>query len=312
MRFPMLYIRLKQLKRQINQLGLYAFIIFAIVCYLIIVAYKQFSNGEYSMYLIIGFTLVCLWIHLYRKDTSFIYKHLDDPHLQIFSEYVALTLPFSISCIITKNWYCLPALLFLLFWIPFLKPGFRNKTSFKNLSSFIPAENFEWISGFRKQYISFVFVYLLALSFSWFKILPLVFLWLLTGFIASFFAECESIGVLREDNKSPSGLMFYKIKIALMYVFILYLPVIAINIILNPDFLLLDLLFIPMQISVLWFAIFFKYSVYKPDNTLTGNSIMLSLILVSSALPYLLPVPAILSLVYFYKGKKNLNQYLND
>ena len=187
-----------------------------------------------------------------------------------------------------------------------------NLKNFKNLSSFIPAENFEWISGFRKQYISFVFVYLLALSFSWFKILPLVFLWLLTGFIASFFAECESIGVLREDNKSPSGLMFYKIKIALMYVFILYLPVIGINIILNPDFLLLDLLFIPMQISVLWFAIFFKYSVYKPDNTLTGNSIMLSLILVSSALPYLLPVPAILSLVYFYKGKKNLNQYLND
>ena len=312
MRFSLLYIRLKQLQRQINELGLYNFIIFGIACYIIIVAYKQFSQDKNSIYPIIAFALVCLWIQFSRKDKSFIYKHLDDPHLQIFLEYAALTFPFSISCIVTKSWYCFPALLFLLFWIPFLSREFRNKTVFKNLSFVIPSANFEWISGFRKQYVAIIFVYFLALDFSWFKILPLFLLWLLTGVIASFFTECESIGVLRENNKSSSGYLFHKIKVVIIYVLILYLPIITINTIFNPDFLLLNLLFIPMQISVLCFAIFLKYSVYRPNIMQGGNTIVLSIILLSSALPYLLPVPTIISIVYFYKAKNNLKQYLND
>lgn len=272
----------------------------------------QFRNYKNSIFIIIAFALVCFWLQFYRKDKSFVYKHLPHPNLQIFLEYAALTFPFSIPSIVTKSWYCYPTLLFLLFLISFFRPEIRNRIMFKNLSSIIPPANFEWISGFRKQYVAIIFVYLLALAFSWFKILPLFLLWLLTGSITSFFTECESIQVLRENDKSSPVYLFYKIKVAIIYLVILYLPIIIINTVFNPDFLFLNLLFILMQISVVCFAIFLKYSVYQPNVVLGGNTIILSVILFSSALPYLLPVPAIMSVVYFYKAKNNLKQYLND
>ena len=67
-----------------------------------------------------------------------------------------------------------------------------------------------------------------------------------------------------------------------------------------------------MQISLLCFAICLKYSSYKPNKNQIGNNIPLAIVSLGSALPYLLPIPTILSFAYFYKAKNNLKQYLND
>ena len=39
---------------------------------------------------------------------------------------------------------------------------------------------------------------------------------------------------------------------------------------------------------------------------------LLTAIAVLVSLPYFLPLPVLLSFIYFYKAKKNLNYYLND
>ncbi len=312
MTFPLLFIRLKQLQREINGLGLYVLPLGAIAGYIAYIFFKQFEEGQHAYYPIIVLTFVCICIQFYRQDKSFIYKHIAIPHFQIFLEYVALTLLFSISSLFTKSWYYYPLLLLLLFCIPVMKLQFRQKTVLKNLSSLISPNNFEWISGFRKQYISFICLYGLAIAFCWFKIIPILLLWFLTILITSFHTECESILILREQAKSPGKFLLHKLKVNSIYILILYTPLIILNTFFNRDFFLINILFIPMQISLVCFAICLKYCLYRPNKIQTGNNIPLAIVSLVSILPYLIPIPAILSIIYFYKAGNNLKKYLND
>jgi hypothetical protein len=308
----LLYIRLKQLKREIDGLSLYIIPIIAIAAYIAFVTFKEFQKGQNAIYIIIGLSLLCLSIQLSRKDKTFVFKHLDNPHIQIFLEYMLLTLPFSITCMVTKSWYCYPILLIALFCITLFKFEFKQRATFKKLSNIISATNFEWISGFRKQYFYFILLYTLTIIFCWIKILPLFLLWFLTIIILSFYSECESIQVLREGNKSTKHFLFSKLKACIIYVLILYTPIIIVNSFFNPVFLLINVLFIPIQISLLGFAICFKYSSYTPNKVKIGNNISLAIVSMGSALPHFLPVPAILFIVYFYKAKDNLKKFLDD
>lgn len=308
----LLYIRLKQLKREIDGLSLYIIPIIAIAAYIAYVTFKEFQKGENGMYIIFALSLLCVSMHLSRKDKSFVYKHIDKPHAQIFFEYAALTLPFSISCLITKSCYCYPLLLTILFCIPLFKFEFRQRTTFKNLSHIISATNFEWLSGFRKQYFLCILLYVLAIGFCWLKILPLFLMWFLTIIIVSFYTECESVQILREGNKAPKQFLTAKLKACIFYVLILYTPIIILNTFFNPDFLLINILFIPIQISLLGFAICFKYSSYTPNKIKIGNNIPFSIVSLGSALPYFFPVPTILFFIYFFRAENNLKTYLDD
>jgi hypothetical protein len=308
----LLYIRLRQLKREIDGLSLYIIPIIAIAVYVAYVTFKEFQKGENGIYIIFALSLLCLSMHFSRKDKAFVYKHIDKPYIQIFLEYVALTLPFSISCIITKSWYCYPLLLATLCCIPLFTFEFRQKTTFKKLSNIISATNFEWISGFRKQYALIIVLYILAIGFCWLKILPLFLLWFLNITIVSFYTECESVQMLREGNKAPKQFLLAKLKACILYVLILYTPIIIVNTFFNPDFLVLNLLFIPIQISLLGFAICFKYSSYSPTKIKIGNNIPFSIVALGSALPHFLPVPTILFFIYFFRAENNLKPYLND
>ncbi len=309
---PLLYIRWRQFNREAQGLGLYLFVFIAITVVLSFVAYFQFKNNANAWYFAGLLAITCLAIQYSRKDKEFIYKQLDNPHLQIFLEYAFLTLPFSITSLVTENWFCFPLLLLVLICIPFLKFQFKYRAVFKNLSAVIPASNYEWISGFRKQYISFIFLYLVALAFCWVRILPLGLLWFLTIIISSFYLENEPLNILRAGNKTPIKFLAHKIKATVKYILMLYSLPVIINAIFVNEFLMITLLFIPAQIALICFAICLKYCTYKPSTNQLGNNIAFSIIAILSALPYFLPIPLILSVFYFYKAEKNLKLFLHD
>ena len=308
----LLYIRSKQIKREADGLGLYVIIFIAIAAVLSLVTYAQYKNNQQAWYIVALLSIICLAIQYYRKDIQFIYKQLDKPHFQVFLEYLILTLPFSITSLITQNWFCFPILLLVLICIPFLKFQFRHRAVFKNLSSIIPASNYEWISGFRKQYITFICLYLFAVAFCWVRILPLGLLWFLTIIISSFHLENEPVHVLREGNKTARNFLSAKIKINIKYILILYSLPVIINAIVVREFLMITLLFIPVQIALVCFAISLKYCTYKPNTNILGNNIAFSIIAILSAMPYFFPVLVILAVVYFYKAESNLKTYLHD
>jgi hypothetical protein len=308
----LLYIRSRQIKREADGLGLYLIIFIAIAAAFSLVTYFQYKNNQQAWYVVAILSITCLAIQYTRKDKQFIYKQLDKPHLQIFLEYLILTLPFSITSIITKNWFCFPLLLLVLICIPFLKFQFKHKVVFKHLSLLIPASNFEWISGIRKQYIPFISLYLGALAFSWVRILPLFLLWLITIIISSFYLENEPVHILREGNKTARKFLSDKIKTNIKYILILYSLPVIINAIFVREFLMITLLFIPVQLALVCFAVNLKYSTYKPQTDQLGNNVAFSIVAMLSAMPYFLPIPAILAIVYFYKAENNLKTYLHD
>jgi hypothetical protein len=149
-------------------------------------------------------------------------------------------------------------------------------------------------------------------SLSWFRILPLLLLWFISVTIASFYTECEPLQILREGNFSSARLLKRILISMVKYIFILQIPVLAINTIFNPEFWLLNLLFIPLQVSFLSYAVCLKYSSYEPNKNAIGNNVVLSVVSLGSIIPYFLPIPLLMAVFTFGKAKTNLNNYLND
>jgi hypothetical protein len=137
-------------------------------------------------------------------------------------------------------------------------------------------------------------------------------LWFLTVLLTSFYTESESIQVLREGTPTPRELLLRKWKVCTNYIILMYTPILVVNTICHVDYLFVNLLFIPTQLALLYFGISLKYAGYRPNKSQPGNQIPLAIVSMCSVLPYLLPIPAILSFVYFYKAKDNLKKYLHD
>ena len=308
----LLNIRLIQAKRELNSTGLGVLIILGLLIFLIYAAYTVFVKSPDAYYLTVFLFIVCVSIQSYRNDKQFVYVHIRKSYFEIYSEYLALTFPFAVSSLFTANWLCFPILALALFLVPFLKFTLKQKTYFTTISSFIPATDFEWISGFRRSFGYLIPLYLLALGLSWFRVFPLLILWFISVTIASFYTECEPLHILREGDFSSAELLKRKLIRMVKYMLILQIPVLAINTIFNPEFWLLNLLFIPLQVSFLSYAVCLKYSSYEPNKNAIGNNVVLSVISLGSIIPYFLPIPLLMAVFTFGKAKMNLNNYLND
>lgn len=308
----LLNIRLIQIKRELNSTGLGALIAIGLLSFLTYAAYTVFLKSPGAYYLTAVLFLACVSIQSYRNDKQFVYIHIRKPHFEMYLEYMVLTIPFAATSLFTSNWYCLPALSAALLLVPYLKFTLKQKTYFKSISSVIQAADFEWISGFRRSFGILIPLFILALGLSWFRILPLLILWLMTVTTASFFTECEPLHILKEGNLSSAKLLKRKLIRMLIYILIMYIPVLVINTIFNPEYWILNLLFIPLQISLVSYAVFLKYSIYEPNKNSAGNNVILSLVSIGSIIPYFLPIPLMMAVFTYGKAKKNLNNYLND
>ena len=312
MKSILLYIRYRQLLRNIKGLGLYIPLIFGTTIYLSYVSYRIYSMDIYSIYLLALLLFLCFSIQLNRKDKFFLFLHVTHFRREVFLEYVLLTLPFSITALFTNVWYLYPIYLFLLFCLPYISYSLKKQTHLKNLSQLIPAYNFEWISGIRKSYAILFLLYIAALSLSWFRILPLILCWLITVIITSFYSECEPINMLKEGGQNSNHFLRKKLVQHSKLLLLIFLPITIINFAFNPEYYLLIPLFLLMQLVLLWFAICIKYSMYRPLRNSSANNILLSFVTLGSVLPFLLPIPLLMTLFYYHKAKSNLIYYLND
>lgn len=308
----LLYIRYRQIIRELKSLGLYLLPVAGLVLLLIWFSFHLFQQTPAAYYYSTLIVFSCLSLQFMRKDKTFVYQHIERPHQEIFGEYVVLTLPFTLTSLLTSNWYCFPLIILCLWIVPFFRFTLKQQTYLKDLSSIIPASNFEWISGFRKSFMLIVPVYLLALGLSFFRIVPLFLLWFITAQIISFYNEPESLQILREGDKKPVSFLWNKLKTHTGYMLLFYAPVLLLSMLFNPGDWLIDLLFLCSQVSLLGFAICMKYKYYEPDNMSIAGKIVVAIILITSVVPFLFPVPLLMAVYYFGKATSNLKQYLHD
>jgi hypothetical protein len=308
----LLKIRYAQISREMRDTGLAALLIPFLLLALIYACYSLFQKTPGAYYLTIALFGSCISFHLSRKDKSFVKGHIEHHRVEMYSEYFVLTFPFAASSLLSRNWFLYPLLLIALISVPYIGQEFRKRTWFRNLRFVIPVTAFEWISGFRKSFLLLVPLYILAIGFCWLKFLPLLLLWFINVFIASFYNEKEPLHMLKEGDPSARKFLHRKLLRHSGYVLLLFFPIILINTFFNPAFWLINLLFIPIQLSLLCFAITLKYAAYQPNTNSLGGSIILSVVSLGSIIPYLLPVPLVLSMMYYRKARINLETYLND
>jgi hypothetical protein len=305
-------IRRIQLKKELQEIGAGILLLLGILWALIYGSYHCYLKMPHAIYFITALFFLCLHIQLTRKDKSFVYTCIEHPKREIFTEYVFLTFPFSVTVLFTSNWYLYPILLIALAIIPTFSYSAKHITYLKKISRVISPKDFELISFFRKSFIYIVPIYILALAFCWFRFFPLILLWFLAVCVSSGFIECEPLNILKAQSLPPSSFLKKKITRNLKYLFVLMLPIVIINTIFNPQLWLFNLLFIPTQLALFGLAICLKYSNFEPGRTFIGNSLLLSLVSGAAILPYCLPVVLIIAMTYYKKAVDHLKNYLHD
>lgn len=313
MYFSLLRLRSRQLKRQLAQLS-FIYKILLLLIFLIVIAFiwVQFNDDLRSKFAVCCIVLSVLSVHISRKDISFILNQLPAPKQQLFAEYSILSLPFTLPCLFTHQWYFFPVLLLSFYAISHVRIVLKQRTVFPNLSKLIPITDFELLSGFRKGYALFITLYLAALATSWFPLAPVFIMWFFTISLLSCYQECESYDMLTVSSDPPGRFLIQKIRRHYFYLFILTLPVILVQTIIHPSYIWVTLLLLVVQLALVTLGIAFKYSNYEPRQQLDTGNLLLFIIAGSSMIPFLLPLPLLFALKYFRSAKANLNNYLYD
>jgi hypothetical protein len=313
MKWILVKVRMNQLRRQMNALGLfYGFIVFTFLSVLIFYIYVSYSQKEKSLFAFSLTLLALLSIQISRKDKQFVYTQLENPGENIFYEYLLFTLPFTLPCLFTMHWFYFPVLILSIYFIAKLRMNIKQTTRVPHLSKIISPHNFEWLSGLRKNFIGISVFLILSLMISWIRIAPLIFLWLIMTAIISFYQECESLQILFASSGSTKRLLKNKMISHSKLVLIIFIPILIVNSIFNPEMILINVAFLFIQITILIFAILLKYTTYSPNESLKGNTILLSSVSIGALIPFLLPIPIIMCFRNYGKAVRNLKSYFSD
>ncbi len=313
MKFVLIKIRLIQLNREIRKLGFfYTLLIILLFATAVLYAGIYYHQAQPAIFVSAAILLSVLYIHLNRKDLGFISKHIRHPAQNIYAEYLLFSLPFALPAIFSPQWFHFPVVVLLLGFIAVIKVDTVQKTPLPHLGKLLRADAFEWIAGIRKRYISLILLYAIAAALCWLRIAPLIFLFLITTTIMSFYIECESLQVLYAYSGNAGKTLYKKLKTHLVILSVLLLPVLIINSIFNPGLVLLNIAFWIVQLILLSFVILLKYATYLPGNKNILNTTLIAFVSLGCILPFILPVPLIMNFINYRKAIKKLKLYYND
>lgn len=312
MSLSLLQIRYLQVKRILTEGGLGTVLLPFLLLALSFASFKAYQSLSYAIVLIVFLFLLSLSLHLRREDKTFAQLHIHNWQVQMYIEYVLICFPFSFTALFTAYFYFFPLLLFMLILIPTMKYQSVQKTTFKNISKlFSTTFAIEWISGFRTSYLTVISLYILAIVTCWMRFVPLFMLWLLTISILNFYHEYEALPILKAHHYRAKSFLHQKLKEHGLYLIYFYIPILTINAFFNSDFIDINILFLLVQLALLFFAINSKYAQYIPAQQNVSTNIIVAMLSVAAIVPFLLPLPVIFAAVYYKKAIQNLQNYFH-
>ena len=272
--------------------------------------FDKTDNKQFYFLAIVIYTLIRF--HTSRKDLAYVLKHLDSPIKQLIIEYQLFLLPFSIPSLFTQAWYFFFIIHITGIGVAFLKVKTSSEVGLPNISKYIPASQFEWISGIRKNWLPILVCILIAVVLSSVKLFPLVALCFVNSSIMGFYTEAESRQMLTANSFSSKEIMMQKIIFSTKIMLLINTPVILINSFFNQDFLSINILFLLYSCLLIAFAVTCKYNAYKPNTSLNSISIQFAFAFIGVIHPALIILTALLTVYYYQQAIKNLNYYSND
>ena len=301
----LLKIRYFQLKRD---LGFLFFVIVALVsCVSFLVFNHQEQIGLYATWIVV---FLFYSFHKNRGDIAFLAKHFEKAKFQLIIEYQLFLFPVSIPCLFTNYWYCFFVLHGFVLVIPFL--NIKSKYSLKyNFVTRLFKNDFIFISGVRRNLVSLVILFLLALALSPLKLFPLVALFLFNNVVFSFYEYNESVQILQALQKTPKQLMASLLNFGVKKMLFVNFPILLINTIFNPDLWMFNMYFLAYNILILATVIALKYESYQYKKSVSNHQIKLIVMILGLFIPYLFP----LTIIFYVQSRagaiENLSHYLD-
>jgi len=309
----LLRIRWWQIRKELQGIGiLYALVVLIFAALLSAWCFQQYTSPRSGLLVTMLLAAVVCSIHLGRKDLDFVHAHIERPRPNIYVEYLVGTAPFAVPVLFTSNAYLFLLLQLGLWLVACARVRIKSRASPPFIIRYIPYREFEWRAGFRGGTVLILLLWLMALSFCTFIVAPLVCLWFLTLMIASFYQQCESIPMLWAQEASAPALLRGKIVRHGILMSLISVPPLVLNMIFQPQMIWINSGFLIAQWILLVFAITLKYATYRPCADLRGNSLLLGFAAVCIAIPFLLPVPLLMSIKNTRRALRNLNSYNYD
>lgn len=316
--FEIVNIRRIQFVREVKLLGvLYSaaiFIVFALFVYKLTDVYREFLP---ALYTVLSVSALLFSLQIIRRDKLFLRNHFENANLKIIPEYLIYVLPFMIPLLFSKYFYLSAIVILSVVFIPSLRFELKERTGAKFLGKIISPKDFEWLSGLRKRRFYFGFLLTAAYASSFIMLVPLFLVWIMTTIIFEFYRDCEPLNMLRVEGFSAGKFLGVKIFRHLFLYAVMFLPAVLINSAFNPETLYINVMFMVVQFTVIALAVLMKYRIYTPLDSLQGLYIILVVIQVVTVLPmfiggipFLLLLPVILCVKFYFAAKKNLKNYL--
>ncbi len=248
--------------------------------------------------------------HLNRKDLNFLAKYFKNHKMQICLNYNLLVLPVTTAFALSSNWW-LALLLHLLVSLTGFS-GFKSG-SFKLLfvSRYIPASQFEWISGVRKNFLLLCLLLVLTLILSPVKLFGLVALLLFNFVFLGFYNFFEPLLMLNPENLLPRDFLRKKISFLSNVLLCVNLPLLFINFLFNQEVLWFNIGFLFALLLLASSSVYIKYANYRPNESLRV-SIDFLVLTASIFLPYLIPLGLLICFSSRKKAIANLSNYTDD
>lgn len=302
----LLKVRLYQVK---SEWGLLIFLFIAIAFSL---SYFFFTREKHIS---LGFAVILLLsvykLQVSRKDLPFVLKYFNKPYLQLFTEYSLILFPFSVASLFTPFWYCFFVLHAAVVALVFLKGGRATRAYFLFLPRYIPANQFEWISGIRNNAAVLIIIFLLATLLSPVIFFGLAALLLLNITFLTFYTQCEPVSVLLANTNSAKDILNGKIIYSIKMITVVNMPLLITNSAFHPDFVFANCIFLVYQFCLVALTISAKYNSYRPGQSVKSGSAYMAIASFALFNPYFAVITVIL-LVKTYSGAiKNLNYYLS-
>ncbi len=304
-------IRLKQMLREVYAAGL-----LGVLCSVLGLGFggyvwlKALPDGPFWVGAIP--LLLLLSVHFGRTDHHFmkVWRGKQKPFF-LAIEYLFFAAPFWLSAGIHTPWFLLiyPAFIAALVFLPVGSP--RVIRPFFNLR-FIPDSLYEIKSGIRKSTLLWLFLFLLSLLGFLHLAAPIVAWVLLLLCLPEFYREAEPWPLLVLKAQTPSRLLLSKWVNHSAFFLLFSLPSVLVFMVFQTPIWWLALVFVGLLLFNLFFNLVCKYAYYESAALQSANQIWLSTGLVCLFFPPLLPLPFVMSVVFYRKSLKKLAPYLHD
>jgi hypothetical protein len=305
-------LRFVQLYRGSGDLGLFRFLLVAVVFLPLIALFlvQRIAIHPWSLAIPAAAIYIVWLVHSRRKDYHFLLAVSSRPQLVFLSEYLLFTLPVAALLLYAALYFHLLVFEAVILVIAFIVPS-RNITPSRTPKlQMIPTGMFEWQSGIRKNLVVIVLFYLAGLSGFyriWFSAGSLL---MLTMVFVSFYSEYEPRNFLNASGYGPGKFLLKKLAKHTVCFAIFLLPLLMISLI-HQDFRWITLGYFLASLNLLVLSILLKYYNYRPGAYSGAHQMLMALAcMISVILPVAL-LFAVFNLLLAAGAYHNLKTYLD-